>query len=179
VPPEEVAYDYLLKQDGTAKLYVALGNYQDGRLDAVLDMMNHKHTVLGLGDGGAHYGVICDASFPTFMLTYWTRDRAGERISLANAVRALGFEPAQTLGLKDRGLIREGYKADLNIIDYVQLALHAPEIKYDLPAGGRRLDQGATGYDATIVSGQIIRRADRATGMLPGRLIRGSQRAPG
>jgi N-acyl-D-amino-acid deacylase len=178
VPPEEVAYDYLLEQDGTAKLYVALGNYQDGRLDAVLDMMNHKHTVLGLGDGGAHYGVICDASFPTFMLTYWTRDRTGERISLANAVRALAFEPAQVLGLKDRGLIREGYKADLNVIDYDRLALHAPEIKYDLPAGGRRLDQGATGYDATIVSGQIIRRADRATGTLPGRLIRGSQRAP-
>jgi N-acyl-D-aspartate/D-glutamate deacylase len=178
VPPEEIAYDYLLEQDGTAKLYVTLGNYQDGRLDAVLDMMNHEHTVLGLGDGGAHYGVICDASFPTFMLTYWTRDRASERISLANAVRALAFEPAQVLGLKDRGLIREGYKADLNVIDYAQLALHAPEIKYDLPAGGRRLDQGATGYDATIVSGQIIRRADRATGMLPGRLIRGSQRAP-
>ena len=150
----------------------------ENKLDAVLGMMNHKHTVVGLGDGGAHYGVICDASFPTFMLTYWTRDRDGERLSLANAVRALAFEPAKTLGLNDRGLVRAGYKADLNVIDYGRLALHGPEIKYDLPAGGRRLDQGATGYDATIVSGQVIRREDRATGVLPGRLVRGSQRAP-
>jgi N-acyl-D-amino-acid deacylase len=178
LPPEEIAYDFLLEKDGTAKLYVALGNYQHGRLDAVLDMMKHPHTVVGLGDGGAHYGVICDASYPTFMLTYWTRDRDGERLSLANAVRALAFEPAQTLGLKDRGLIAVGYKADLNVIDYGRLALHAPDIKFDLPAGGRRLDQGATGYDATIVSGQVIRRADRATGVLPGRLVRGSQTAP-
>ncbi|HEX4507728.1 MAG TPA: amidohydrolase family protein [Alphaproteobacteria bacterium] len=178
VKPEEIAYDYLLGEDGTAKLYVALGNYQEGRLDAVLEMMNHEHTVVGLGDGGAHYGVICDASFPTFMLTYWTRDRAGERLSLSAAVRALSWDPAQTLGLNDRGLVREGYKADLNVIDYAGLALHAPEIKYDLPAGGRRLDQGATGYDATIVSGQVIRRGDRSTGVLPGKLVRGSQRAP-
>ena len=97
---------------------------------------------------------------------------------LAAAVRALSCEPAQTLGLKDRGLVKAGYKADLNVIDYARLALHAPEIKYDLPAGGRRLDQGATGYDATIVSGQVIRRGDQATGLLPGRLVRGSQRAP-
>jgi N-acyl-D-aspartate/D-glutamate deacylase len=176
--PEEVAYDYLLGGNGTAKLYVALGNYQDGKLDAVLELMNHKHTVVGLGDGGAHYGVICDASFPTFMLTYWTRDRDGERLSLAAAVRALSRDPAQTLSLNDRGLIKPGYKADLNVIDYARLALHAPEIKYDLPAGGRRLDQGATGYDATIVSGQVIRRGDAPTGMLPGRLVRGSQLAP-
>jgi N-acyl-D-amino-acid deacylase len=176
--PEEVAYDYLLGDHGAAKLYVALGNFQDGKLDAVLELMKHKHTVVGLGDGGAHYGVICDASFPTFMLTYWTRDRAGEQLPLAAAVRALSHEPAQTLGLKDRGLVKEGYKADLNVIDYARLALHAPEIKYDLPAGGRRLDQGATGYDATIVSGRVIRRGDRATGVLPGRLVRGSQAAP-
>jgi N-acyl-D-amino-acid deacylase len=178
VPPEEFAYDYLLGNDGKAMLYIALGNYQDGKLDAVLDMMNHPHTVVGLGDGGAHYGVICDASYPTFMLTYWTRDRQGERLSLASAVCALAFEPAQTLGLQDRGLIRVGYKADLNVIDYGRLALHAPDIKYDLPAGGRRLDQGATGYDATIVSGKVIRRGDVATGVLPGRLVRGSQSAP-
>src|SRR6185437_5768226 len=173
VKPEEIAYDYLLGAGGTAKLYVALGNYQDGKLDAVLELMNHKHTVVGLCDGGAHYGVICDASFPTFMLTYWPRDRDGERLSLAAAVRALSRDPAQTLGLDDRGLIKPGYKADLNVIDYARLALHAPEIKYDLPAGGRRLDQGATGYDATIVSGQLIRRRDQATGVLPGRLVRG------
>ena len=178
VPPEELAYDYLLGNGGKAMLYIALGNYQDGKLNAVLDMMKHEHTVVGLGDGGAHYGVICDASYPTFMLTYWTRDRAGERLSLASAVRTLAFEPAWTLGLKDRGFIGVGYKADLNVIDYGRLALHAPDIKYDLPAGGRRLDQGATGYDATIVSGKVIRRCDVATGALPGRLVRGSQAAP-
>jgi len=178
VPPEEIAYDLLLEKDGRAMLYVALGNYQDGKLDAVLDMMKHPHTVVGLGDGGAHYGVICDASYPTFMLTYWTRDRQGERMSLASAVRALAHEPARTLGLNDRGLIKTGYKADLNVIDYDRLALHAPEIKFDLPAGGRRLDQGATGYDATIVSGRVIRAVDQPTGNLPGRLVRGAQAAP-
>ena len=178
VPPEDIAYDLLLEKDGRAMLYVALGNYQDGKLDAVLDMMKHPHTVVGLGDGGAHYGVICDASYPTFMLTYWTRDRQGERMSLASAVRALAHEPARTLGLNDRGLIKTGYKADLNVIDYDRLALHAPEIKFDLPAGGRRLDQGATGYDATIVSGRVIRAVDQPTGNLPGRLVRGAQAAP-
>jgi N-acyl-D-aspartate/D-glutamate deacylase len=178
VTPEAFAYDYLLGNGGRAMLYVALGNYQDGKLDAVLGMMNHRHTVVGLGDGGAHYGVICDASYPTFMLTYWTRDRQGERLSLPEAVRALAFEPAQTLGLRDRGRIATGYKADLNVIDYDRLALHAPAIKFDLPAGGRRLDQGATGYAATIVSGQVIRRDDQPTGLLPGRLVRGSQAEP-
>jgi N-acyl-D-amino-acid deacylase len=178
IPPAELAYDLLLEKGGKATLYIALGNYQDGRLDAVLAMMKDRNTVVGLGDGGAHYSVICDASYPTFMLTYWTRDRQGERLSLAEAVRTLAFEPAQTLGFKDRGLIKEGYKADLNVIDYDRLALHAPTVEYDLPAGGRRLDQGATGFAATIVSGQVIRRNDQPTGLLPGRLVRGSQAVP-
>jgi N-acyl-D-amino-acid deacylase len=178
VTPAELAYDLLMERGGKATLYIALGNYQDGRLDAVLEMMKDRHTVVGLGDGGAHYSVICDASYPTFMLTYWTRDRLGERLSLADAVRTLAFEPARTLGFKDRGLIKEGYKADINVIDYDQLALHAPTVEYDLPAGGRRLDQGATGFAATIVSGQVIRRDDQPTGLLPGRLVRGSQAAP-
>jgi N-acyl-D-aspartate/D-glutamate deacylase len=178
VPPAELAYDLLMEKDGKATLYIALGNFQDGKLDAVLDMMKDGYTVVGLGDGGAHYSVICDASYPTFMLTYWTRDRQGERLSLAEAVRTLAFEPAQTLGFKDRGLIKKGYKADVNVIDYDRLALHAPTVEYDLPAGGRRLDQGATGFAATIVSGQIVRRDDQPTGLLPGRLVRGSQAAP-
>jgi N-acyl-D-aspartate/D-glutamate deacylase len=177
VTPAEWAYDYLLQDDGRAMLYVALGNYQAGKLDAVLEMLKHKHTVVGLGDGGAHYGVICDASYPTFMLSYWTRDRSGERLSLAEAVRQLARAPALTVGLGDRGLIEPGYKADLNVIDLDRLTLHGPELKFDLPAGGRRLDQRATGYDATIVSGEIIRIHDEPTGLLPGRLVRGARGA--
>ena len=134
--------------------------------------------MLGLGDGGAHYGAICDASYPTFVLTYWTRDRNGARLSVAQAVRMLAQVPARVAGLADRGLLRPGYKADLNVIDPVRLTLHCPEVKHDLPSGGRRLDQRATGFDATVVAGCIIRRHDQPTQALPGRLIRGAQPAP-
>jgi N-acyl-D-aspartate/D-glutamate deacylase len=134
---------------------------------------------MGLGDGGAHYGAICDASYPTFFLTYWVRDRKGARIPLQQAIRALAHDPARTVGLLDRGVLKPGFKADLNIIDLDRLTLHAPEVKYDLPAGGRRLDQAASGYEATIVSGKVIRRTDRSTGVLPGRVVRGAQVAPG
>jgi N-acyl-D-aspartate/D-glutamate deacylase len=159
-------------------LYNALGNYHDNRLDAVHDLMQRPDTVVGLGDGGAHYGAICDASYPTFMLTYWTRDRAGPRLSLAQAVRILARDPAQTVGLNDRGLLKAGYKADVNVIDLDRLALHAPHVRHDLPGGGRRLDQAASGFVATIVSGEVIRRDDRATGARPGRLVRGARAAP-
>jgi N-acyl-D-amino-acid deacylase len=176
--PAEVAYDLLMENEGTGKLLIAVGNYYEGRLDAVLDLMNHPHTVMGLGDGGAHYGAICDASYPTFFLTYWVRDRQGDRLPLAKAVQTLAREPARAVGLLDRGVLKPGFKADLNIIDLDRLRLHAPEVKYDLPAGGRRLDQAATGYEATIVSGQVIRRTDRPTGVLPGRVVRGAQPPP-
>jgi N-acyl-D-aspartate/D-glutamate deacylase len=175
VPPEELAYDMLLQDDGKAMLYIALGNFPDGSLDAVRDMLTHKDTVLGLGDGGAHYGMICDASFPTFVLSYWTRDRSHGKLPLAWAVKALTQDPARAVGLNDRGLIAPGYKADINVIDYDGLRLHAPKVVFDLPGGGRRLDQTADGYDVTMVSGKVINRGGRPTGELPGRLVRGPQ----
>ncbi|MBY0511581.1 MAG: amidohydrolase family protein [Rhodospirillaceae bacterium] len=171
--PEEVAYDWMLERDGHALMYVALGNFHDGKLDAVYEMLTHPDCVIGLGDGGAHYGAICDASFPTSTLNHWVRDSG--RISLAAAVRMLSRRPAEAVGLRDRGLLRPGYKADINVIDAANLKLHIPTIVRDLPAGGRRLDQRATGYDATIVAGLVIRRNDEATGVLPGRLVRGPQ----
>lgn len=176
VSPEEVAYDLMIGEgDGRGLLYNTLGNFYQGRLDAVHDLINHPATVMGLGDGGAHYAAICDASYPTFLLTYWTRDRDGPKLSVAKAVQALTSRPADTMGLCDRGRIAPGYKADLNIIDLDALHLHAPHVRYDLPGGGRRLDQKATGFVGTIVSGQLIRRNDEPTGERPGRLVRGAQ----
>jgi N-acyl-D-aspartate/D-glutamate deacylase len=178
VTPAEIAYDLMLDKGGRAILYNALGNFHEGRLDTVHALMKRRDVVIGLGDGGAHYGAICDASYPTFMLTYWTRDREGPRLSLAEAVHALARRPAETVGLYDRGLLRPGHKADANVIDLDRLRLHAPEVRYDLPAGGRRLDQQASGYRATIVSGQLIQRDDRPTSARPGRLVRGAKPVP-
>ena len=178
VTPEELVYDWLLEDDGNAMLYVAIGNYYEGKLDAVAEMLNHPDTIVGLGDGGAHYGAICDASYPTFLLTYWTRDRAGEKLGLPQAIKMLAADPARALGLNDRGVIAAGYKADFNLLDQARLALHAPHVAHDLPAGGRRLDQRADGYVATIVSGTVIARNGHPTGKLPGRLVRGQQPAP-
>lgn len=179
ITPEEVAYDLLMNGgDGKGMLYTTLGNFYNGRLDTIHDLITHPDTVMGLGDGGAHYAAICDASYPTFLLTYWTRDRDGPRLSIPQAVRALTSRPAETMGLRDRGRIAPGYKADINIIDLNALHLHAPQVRYDLPGGGRRLDQKATGFVATIVSGEVIRRSDDATGARPGRLVRGAQTVP-
>jgi N-acyl-D-amino-acid deacylase len=141
-------------------------------------MILHPGTILGLGDGGAHYGAICDASYPTFMLAYWTRDRGHDRIPLALAIRMLAHDPARVVGLADRGLLAVGYKADVNVIDLDRLTLCKPMLSYDLPAGGRRLDQRAEGYDLTIVSGEIIAEHGVPTAALPGRLVRGAQSAP-
>jgi len=178
VSPTALAYDLLLERNGNNALYVMLCNYEYGSLDSSLAMMRHPGAVLGLGDGGAHCGTICDGSYPTFMLMHWVRDRErGERMSLSSVVKALSHDTARTVGLLDRGTIAIGSKADLNIIDFDRLALHAPEVARDLPGGGRRLVQRAEGYTATIVSGAVVYRDGVATGALPGRLVRGPQAA--
>jgi N-acyl-D-aspartate/D-glutamate deacylase len=178
VRPLEEAYDRLLDDDGHAMLLVTLANFRDASLDTVAELVRREDVVLGLGDGGAHYGMICDASFPTYMLTHWARDRASGRLTVAEAVRELTSVPARVAGLADRGRIAVGYKADVNIVDHGALRLHKPIVSYDLPAGGRRLDQTADGYVATIVSGQVIAENGVPTEARPGRLVRGRQPAP-
>jgi N-acyl-D-aspartate/D-glutamate deacylase len=178
VTPEELVYDLMLERDGRNNLYVTLCNYEYGSLDSSRDMMRHPGAVLGLGDGGAHCGTICDGSYPTFMLTHWVRHRQrGERLDLPSVVKWLSRDTARAVGLLDRGTLAPGYKADLNIIDPDRLVLHAPEVTYDLPGGGRRLVQRADGYSASIVSGTVVYREGRPTGALPGRLVRGPQPA--
>ncbi|QEH79243.1 amidohydrolase family protein [Sphingomonas sp. C8-2] len=172
ISPAELAYDLLLEQGGRNWLFVGFINFGDGTLDFVSEMADHPDTLLGLGDGGAHYGLICDATYTTFMLTHWTRDRAGARMSLPRIIKAMTKDSADLLGLADRGRIAVGYKADINVIDYEKLRLNAPEVRFDLPAGGRRLHQGAEGYRWTIVAGQPIMRDGEPTGRLPGRLVR-------
>ena len=178
VNPMEEAYDRLLDDDGRAMLLVATSNLQDNSLDIVGELLRRDDVVLGLGDGGAHYGMICDASYPTFLLAHWARDRASGRFSVPEAVRELTSVPARVAGLADRGRIAVGYKADLNVIDHAALRLHKPVISYDLPAGGRRLDQTAEGYVATVVSGQVIAENGVPTDARPGKLVRGRQRVP-
>lgn len=178
VSPAEEAYDRLLDDDGEAMLLVTLANFRDGSLDTVAELIRRDDVVLGLGDGGAHYGMICDASFPTYMLTHWVRDRPTGRLSVADAVRELTSIPASVAGLADRGRIAVGYKADLNVIDAGALRLHRPVVVADLPAGGRRLDQSADGYVATIVAGEVIAENGAPTDARPGTLIRGRRPAP-
>ena len=150
-----------------------------GTLDPAKEMMEHPNSILGLGDGGAHCGSICDGSFTTHMLTHWVRDRnRGEKLSLQWVIKAHCQDTAHAVGLYDRGVIAQGYKADINIIDMDKLKLHKPEVHFDLPSGGRRLMQYADGYVATIVSGEAIYRDGQATGARPGRLVRGEQAAP-
>ncbi len=173
IAPIEMAYDLLLEDEGHALLFAPFSNYCDGNLDAALEMMRDTESVIGLGDGGAHYGLISDSSYPTTLLAHWTRDRDGERVSLPWAIKALSADNADFLGLADRGRIAVGKKADINIIDHAGLQLHRPHIVYDLPGGGRRLVQDADGYRATIVSGAIIQRDGKPTGLRPGRLVRG------
>lgn len=175
--PEDIAYDLLLESDGHALILVAIANYAQGSLSYQMEMMRDPHCVIGLGDGGAHYGLICDSSYPTYMLTHWVRDRNGDRLTLEEAVKAMTSTPAGVMGLGDRGILAPGYKADINVIDHAAMTLHAPRIVDDLPANGRRLDQTAVGYRWTFVSGEAIVENDTATGAFPGRLVRGRQRA--
>jgi N-acyl-D-aspartate/D-glutamate deacylase len=178
VTPAEEAYDRLLDDDGHAMLLITLANFRNGSLDTIAELIHRDDVVLGLGDGGAHYGMICDASFPTYMLTHWVRDRSTGRLTVAQAVRELTSVPARVAGLADRGRIAVGYKGDLNVIDADALHLYRPVLAYDLPGGGRRLDQKADGYVATVVSGEIIAENGVPTDARPGRLVRGRQPAP-
>ncbi len=176
VEPMALALDLLTEGDGRRMLYFPFLNYANQSLDPSYAMLSHAHTVPGLSDGGAHVGMICDGSFPTSMLTHWTRDRTrGPKLSVEEVVKMQTRDTAQAVGLDDRGLIAPGWKADLNVIDYAKLKLHAPVIRRDLPAGGRRLMQYADGYRATIVSGRAVYRDGEPTGALPGRLVRGAR----
>ena len=172
--PMDVLYDLLLEDGGEALLLRPGGNYVDHSIDAIREMLAHPCSVLSLADGGAHCGMIADASAPTFMLTYWVRDRTrGERLQLERVVQHMTSDTARVYGLDDRGVVAPGMKADINLIDHENLALIAPEMRFDLPGGGRRLFQGASGYRATIVSGVVTQEHDAPTGALPGRLVRG------
>ena len=171
----EIAYQAMLEKDGRALIYHPLFNYQPGDLSLVEKMLKHPYTISGLGDAGAHCGAISDASFPTTLVQHWSRDRnRGEKLPLETVIKMQTSETANLLGINDRGVIEEGFKADINIIDYEGLTLHEPEIVNDLPAGGRRLVQKASGYDYTIVSGEVAFIKGEATGALNGRLIRNS-----
>jgi N-acyl-D-aspartate/D-glutamate deacylase len=177
VDPAVLAYDTLLENDGRTILYRPLSNYAHGTLDTTRAMMAHPNTLIGLGDGGAHVSVLCDASAMTYGLTHWTRDRATGRFPVEWMVKRLTRDNAAAIGLLDRGVVAPGFKADLNVIDHGRLNLRAPHVVYDLPSGGRRLMQGADGYVATVLSGQVVTRGGELTGTLPGRLIRGRRAA--
>ena len=173
ISPQEVAYDCLLEKEGKALIYHPLFNYLPGNLDYVERMLNHPYSISGLGDAGAHCGAISDASFPTTLIQHWGRDRTrGKKIPLEKLISMQTLETSRLLGISDRGVLKEGYKADINVIDFDNLTLHEPEVLHDLPAGGRRLVQKASGYEYTIVSGQIAFKNGEATGALNGRLIR-------
>mgnify|MGYP001161449611 FL=1 len=177
-PPAEIVFDMLMENDGKGYVFLPLLNYANQNYDHIYEMFHNENTVLSLSDGGAHCGVITDASFPTYLLSHWVRDRErGDRFSLEQAVAAQTSGTATLYGLHDRGTIAPGMKADVNIIDFDALQLHEPKMVHDLPAGGRRLIQEISGYRYTIVSGVITYENGTPTGKLPGKLIRGIQHA--
>ncbi len=175
ISPLELAYDLLVSGDGRTILFHPGANYTDCSDANMASMLRHEHTVMALGDGGAHYGLICDASYTTHALTYWTRDRKGERWPLPWAIQQLTDVPARAVGLGDRGRLQAGYKADVNVIDLDRLKVSAPRPVNNLPGGGRRLEQKAEGYVATIVGGEVTYRDGAFTGARPGRLVRGAR----
>ena len=179
ITPSECAYDLLLEDGGHNLLYSPFANYSEGNLDSLEEMLRSEHTVPGLGDGGAHVGLICDGSFPTTLITHWGRDRErGEPLPLEWLVRQQSRATAELVGFHDRGLIAPGMRADINLIDWDALCAHRPEIRYDLPAGGKRLVQRASGYVATLVAGEVTHENGKPTGALPGKLVRGPQPGP-
>ncbi|QXW02942.1 MULTISPECIES: N-acyl-D-amino-acid deacylase family protein [Rhodococcus] len=180
VSPVEVAYDAMMAQDGRGLLYFPMLNYAGGNLDAVREMLARPDTVPALGDGGAHCGAICDASFPTTLLTHWGRDHRNPEslFPIEWLIKRHTVDTAAVVGLLDRGQVLPGYRADLNVIDFDRLQADQPEVLYDLPTGGRRLMQTATGYVATVVAGEVVFEEGEHTGALPGRLVRGARPIP-
>jgi len=171
--PAEVVYDWVMELDGRGVVYFPIFNYSDGDMDHLRRLMTHPRTAMGLADGGAHCGAICDVSMPTYLLTHWARDRArGPRLPLEEVVRMQTSETADFYGLVDRGRLLPGKLADVNLIDFQGMRLAAPEMIYDLPAGGRRFVQRASGYEATIKRGVVVALEGEKTGALPGRLLR-------
>ncbi len=172
--PLDIAYDAMLEVDCEGLLYVPILSYSNGNLDHVREMLLHPRAAVGLADGGAHCGVICDASMPTYMLTHWTRDRCrGETLPLEFVVRKQTHDTARLYGMTDRGTIEPGMLADVNVIDYDNLRLQPPEVINDLPAGGTRIVQRAAGYVATVKRGVVTYRNGTSTGARPGQLVRG------
>ena len=174
VSPFEVVYEWLMADGGNGIIYFPIFNYSYNDFSHLHQLLQHDMTMLSLGDGGAHVGYITDAGLPTFMLTHWTRDRSrGPTLPLEDIVRRQTSHTASVYGMTDRGLLRAGLKADINIIDYAGLSCDAPYMAYDLPTGGKRLLQRARGYVATLVAGQAIYEQGQPTGALPGALVRG------
>ncbi len=178
VSGDEYAYDLLMENDGTGFIYLPLLNYADGNLDFVKGLLERDDAVISLSDGGAHCGTICDAASPTFLLQHWVRDRKRGTIPIELAIKRQCRDTAVLYGLEDRGLLKPGYLADLNVIDLNRLKLGKPWLAFDLPAAGKRLLQKAEGYDATIKNGQVTFRHGVLQPARPGRVIRGPQRAP-
>ena len=171
--PDEVMLDWMLERDGKALVFAPLASYMDGNHDAIREMITHPATVLGLSDGGAHCGLICDASMPTYQLTHWVRDRhRGAKLSLEDAVRQQTSRTASVFGLHDRGLLVPGKRADINLIELEALRIHEPRMVFDLPADGRRLVQPVDGYRSTFVAGVQTFADGKPTGDRPGRLVR-------
>ena len=172
ISPEELAYDILAAGADGGRLYLAMANFAEGNLDAVGDILDHPDVVLGLGDGGAHVATICDASYSTFALTHWVRDRSHGRKRLEDMVHRMSGATAALMGLDDRGVLAVGRRADLNLIDLDALSLSPPELTRDLPGGGQRLVQRASGYRLTMIGGVAVQQNGVPTGELPGRLVR-------
>ena len=168
----EKLYDVMLELDGRQLIYFPIYNYTEFNYENVHTMLTHPNAMLGLSDGGAHVGTICDASFPTYLLSHWCRDRDHGQIPLARAVQMLTADGADYLGLSDRGRLKVGARADINVIDHDALRLGPPEMIRDLPAGGQRLIQPVRGYRATFVAGRRVIDNDRITDERPGRLVR-------